>query len=398
MALFSRKPKSHSPVSTRSIQRGISTTFSALESYQPLCPQKRLYELMREAVPVIDASIGKIIRLVGSFQVECDDKEAGRALSGFLEHVPLCAHRFGIDAFLSSYLNSLLTYGNAVGEIVYTADGRYPAALLNHPVDSIVFFHKDNPLDTVMCSVTQEGYVPVPYPQRILFSALGAANSHEGGKSLLSGLEFVCATLLKIYQSIGSNFERVGNARFAVTYHPPEQGLDPLSSKAISEEIAREWTAAMQATKNGQIRDFVAVGDVDIKVIGADNQLPDTQIPVRQMLEQIVAKLGIPPFLLGLNWSTTERMSTQQADILTSELESYRRLLTPILARICRSFLLSHGYPDEFSILWDTINLQDEVERAKAKLYTAQAYSLNANTKPPTPDGGDFLSNASERR
>ena len=40
---------------------------------------------------------------------------------------------------------------------------------------------------------------------------------------------------------------------------------------------------------------FVAVGAVDIKVIGADNQLPDSELPVREMLEQIVAKLGIPP-------------------------------------------------------------------------------------------------------
>ena len=37
---------------------------------------------------------------------------------------------------------------------------------------------------------------------------------------------------------------------------------------------------------------------------------------MRQILEQLVAKTGLPPFLLGLNWSTTERMSTQQADIL----------------------------------------------------------------------------------
>lgn len=64
----------------------------------------------------------------------------------------------------------------------------------------------------------------------------------------------------------------------------------------------------------------MAVGDVSIKVIGADNQWIDTEVPVRQMLEQIVAKLSIPPFMLGLSWSTTERMSKQQADGLTSEL------------------------------------------------------------------------------
>ena len=86
------------------------------------------------------------------------------------------------------------------------------------------------------------------------------------------------------------------------------------------------------------VSDFVAVGDVQIKAIGADGQQMDSEVPVRQMLEQIVAKMGIPPFLLGLSWSSTERMSSQQADMLTSELTAYRRILEPAL-KICKTWL-----------------------------------------------------------
>ena len=84
------------------------------------------------------------------------------------------------------------------------------------------------------------------------------------------------------------------------------------------------------------VKGFVAVGDVSIKVIGADNVVLDSEVPVRQLLEQIVAKTGLPPYMLGLYWSTTERMSAQQADILTSELEYYRMILTPVLTKIGR--------------------------------------------------------------
>lgn len=128
---------------------------------------------------------------------------------------------------------------------------------------------------------------------------------------------------MKIYASIGQNFERIANLRYAVTYRPGANAVDRACAREIAGNIAREWADAMDSVKQGAIKDFVAVGDVDIKVIGADNQMIGTEVPVRQMLEQIVAKLGVPPFLLGLNWSTTERMSAQQADILTSELESY---------------------------------------------------------------------------
>ena len=109
---------------------------------------------------------------------------------------------------------------------------------------------------------------------------------------------------------------------------------------------------------------------------GADNQLFDTNVPVRQLLEQIVSKLSIPPFLLGLNWSTTERMSSQQADILTSELEYYRRLLTPVLCEIGDSYLCSVGADAVCRAEWDNINLQDESALAEARLKNAQAQEI----------------------
>ena len=117
----------------------------------------------------------------------------------------------------------------------------------------------------------------------------------------------------------------------------------------------------------------MAVGDVDIKVIGADSPVLDSQVPVRQILEQLVARTGIPPFMLGLSWSSTERMSTQQADLLTSEITAIRRSVEPALARVAELWLRLHGFDDRVEIWWEDINLQDIVEEARAQLYLAQA-------------------------
>ena len=134
----------------------------------------------------------------------------------------------------------------------------------------------------------------------------------------------------------------------------------------------------MEDAKSGTVRDFVAVGDVEIKVIGSEAQILDSQVPVRQILEQLVAKTGLPPFLLGLNWSTTERMSTQQADILTSELWALRRTVEPALRKICKTYLALEGLDDRVEILWNDISLQDITEEAKAELYKAQAAKYRA--------------------
>jgi hypothetical protein len=101
-------------------------------------------------------------------------------------------------------------------------------------------------------------------------------------------------------------------------------------------------------------------------------------VPVRQILEQLVAKTGLPPFLLGLSWSTTERMSAQQADILTAEIWALRRTVEPVLRRICKTFLALEGMDDRVEVCWEEISLQDMTEEAQADLYRAQAEKIRA--------------------
>ena len=181
---------------------------------------------------------------------------------------------------------------------------------------------------------------------------------------------------MRIYQCIGQNYDRAGNIRYAVTYKPTGEASDVMFTRERAQQIAREWADGMNSAKYGQVKDFVAVGDVDIKVIGAENQLFDTNVPVRQILEQLIAKLSIPPFLLGLSWSSTERMSSQQADILTSELEYYRRLLTPVICDVGNAYLASIGAEAACTVEWDNINLQDETALAEARLKNAQAREI----------------------
>ena len=97
---------------------------------------------------------------------------------------------------------------------------------------------------------------------------------------------------------------------------------------------------------------------------------------ISKYVEQIVSKLSIPPFLLGFSWATTERMSAQQADILTSELEYFRRLLTPLLIRIGAAVLRGAGRDCVPEVVWDPINLPDETELAEARLHNAQAAAV----------------------
>ena len=71
-------------------------------------------------------------------------------------------------------------------------------------------------------------------------------------------------------------------------------------------------------------------------------------------------------------------MSTQQADLLTSELWALRRTVEPAIARVCKMYLALEGLDDRVEILWDDISLQDITEESKAELYQAQAAKARA--------------------
>jgi len=337
-----------------------------------------LFDKVRRTVPIIDAAVSKIIRLIGSFQIQCTDPRQQQALEHFFRTVPVGLTGQSVYSFLDSYLDSLLIYGNAVGEIVFDQKNSYIAGLWNGNIADIAVACGASPMDRQYFLHTQDGDKLLPHPERILFSALKPPSGGIYGISLLQGIPALANILLRIYESVGQNFDRAGNIRYAVTYKPSDSS-DFAYAKERAETIAQEWSAGMQAAKCGEIRDFVSVGDIDIKVIGADADMPSTEIPVRQLLEQILSKLSVPPFLLGLSWSSTERMSAQQADILTSELEYYRRLLEPVIRKIALAFLQLNGSFSDISIIWDHINLQDEIELAQARLYSAQAQEIEQN-------------------
>ena len=288
----------------------------------------------------------------------------------------------GLDHFLEQYLDSMLTCGRAVGEIVPCKRGGGIAAVLCAEAASVEVREGVSPLDFMLCVRDETGALqPAPRQDLLLFTPFNPENGSPYGVSLLRSMPFLTEILLKIYHAIGQNWERVGNVHFAVIYKP-EGDTDRTLARERSEQIAREWASAMESAKGGYVRDFVAAGNVDIKVIGADNQVLDSEVPVRQILEQLIARTGIPPFMLGLNWSSTERMSSQQADMLTTEMDAIRRTLTPVVEKVCRMWLRTQGYACDFEVVWDTINLQDEVEDAKAQLYLEQARQLRlANDK-----------------
>ena len=376
-----KKRKETGPVAVCQLRNGQSHPFGALRHFVPLgSGEEEIYRQLREAIPVLDAAVGKLVRLSGGFSVKCRNPLAQKRLEQFLKTLPCGYGQVGIDSFLSCYVDSLLTYGRAVGEMV-VVDGRV-RGLCWGDVTALDVCQGQNPLEVVLWSPDEHGVMrPLPLQHLLLFTALNPEPKHPYGVSMFRGMPFLADILMRIYATVGSNWDRAGNVRYSVICKGGEE-LDPSVARERGRQLAGEWARAMEDSKNGTVRDFVAMGDVEIKVIGGEAPILDSQVPVRQMLEQLIAKTGLPPFLLGLNWSTTERMSTQQADILTSEIWALRRTVEPALWKICKTFLAYEGLDDQVEICWNDISLQDITQEARAELYMAQAEKARRDSQP----------------
>ena len=370
-----KKRKETGPVAVCQLRNGQSHPFGALRHFVPLgSGEEEIYRQLREAIPVLDAAVGKLVRLSGGFSVKCRNPLAQKRLEQFLKTLPCGYGQVGIDSFLSCYVDSLLTYGRAVGEMV-VVDGRV-RGLCWGDVTALDVCQGQNPLEVVLWGPDEHGAMrPLPLQHLLLFTALNPEPKHPYGVSMFRGMPFLADILMRIYATVGSNWDRAGNVRYSVICKGGEE-LDGVAAQERGKAVAAEWARAMEDGKNGTVRDFVAVGDVQIRVIGGETPILDSEVPVRQILEQLIAKTGLPPFLLGLSWSTTERMSAQQADLLTSELWAIRRAVEPVIRKICRTFLILEGLDPAVEIEWDEISLQDMAETARAELYAAQAAKL----------------------
>ena len=64
------------------LRNGDIHPFGAMRGFTPLGGgEERVYREMREAIPVLDAAVGKMVRLCGGFEVKCRNPQAQQKLN-----------------------------------------------------------------------------------------------------------------------------------------------------------------------------------------------------------------------------------------------------------------------------------------------------------------------------
>ena len=375
-----------------------------------------LYEALREAVPVIDAAINRMVTLDGIIRVNGENEHLVKKIRVWMKNVQVNDLQTGFQAFYSGMGNELYEQGFSIGEPVMSKDKRSIAGLRVADSKGVIFRRTDRNLETwyrkptakrgrmdgtdqvervlrnnyngndILSYLTKTGFKKIE-GDHLVYAGLHNEADNPYGVSLLRSMEFVSKVLLTIDNATLHSWERFGDPVFDVVYKTKSK-LTPEQLETRRKTIADNIKSAMESKISGKAVDFVnAIGvndELTIKVLGGEGQVLEIEQPAKHILEQIVAKTGLPPWILGYVWGTAERLALKQAELLMQESKTRFELRQPGLEKIVAMHLRAQGETwndGDWYLEQELPNMQDVVAQAQADFLRAQTALMNGNAE-----------------
>jgi hypothetical protein len=379
----SRKPEQQEPAASQTRNSAGSSWGHAFSEYAPEKQNIGLLRNLRSNIPILNAAIIKRQLLVGSYQFETfGDKGLKEKLDLFSENVNVNWLGQGLATWWMELMDSADECGGGYGELVPVKSGTDVHRLKTCRAEDFRFmFEKET--GRVRIAVKDEfSFLPVPLEKEefIYYLAFNQRDGSPQGYPLLWGLPFVGQIFLRIMKSWDNSAWRFADPSMMVIVKGGK-GQDAGSVNATKAEVLNSISSIMKLKRRGQTADVGGAvaegGDVKVEFLGGDQVIDSMEIPVKNILEQIVSATHIPPSLFGLSWATGTGAGTTtqgQVDILISLINKQRERIGYLLDRVLGTYLTMTGSSGKkFKLEWDEINLQDEVRTAQARKFNAEA-------------------------
>lgn len=373
------KPQSVSaPSQTREPLDGPFSKY--FNSYQPLKCNIELFRVIRESCPWANIAVLKRIKLIGDFTFETYGKQGLLdKMNDFKQNVKVNSMGTGVDTYLVELEDSTFCDGYAVGEIIplKSMTGIHRLKTCN----SLDFrFVADKETGLITLGIHKPGQMepePIENMDLITYLTFDQRRGNPQGYSLFYSLPFVYQILMRMEQSWSNSAWRVGDPTFfSLVKGGKGQTAEEVNtmSSALADQVANVMSLKHQG-QTGDLRGGVMEGgDVTITTLGADGKPIVEAVPVRSIEEQFVSALDIPPYMLGLSWSTTERMAIHLNDMAVSNAKWERKRVNHIIRQVMDTFLTLTGDAGaKWDIIWDEVNLFDEEYQARARNLNAMA-------------------------
>lgn len=401
-----------------------------LGKWQPRSRSPYLLEALREAIPILDGGIGRMVTMDGIIEVEGGNDALVQEIEEWMRNVPVNDLETGFQAFYTAHGAEHYEQGVGVGEIVMDKRGREVEGLRVADSKGIFFAREDGVLHTLyrapdpdpdrradglgkieqlmrgtvrgdlMAGLRTIGYVDLD-PRQLVYALHKPEADNPYGTSILRSMPFVAQILLKMENASGRAWERFGDPSFHVHYSTKNRKIDSAEARKRANTIATDLAKALAGKARGNSVDLATAAaaddEVTVEVIGAEGLVLEIEQPARHMLEQIVAGFGLPPWMLGITWSQAAGIGEQQSVVVLQESQTRFAVRKPQLRRPIEAMLRARGRtwkPRDWDIVQRLPNLMDEAKRAQAAFLRAQtAMMLNERGQVEPPETGRGVDN-----
>lgn len=398
-----------------------------LHTFVPQLVNPYFYEALRRAMPLIDGGINMMVLLDGLVRIDGKDRALVDEITAGLAEIRVDDCETGLQTFYEITGTELYEQGFAMAERVMDARGRalialrtadskgmlarrnedggidwfyrpptYEIAVRKNGTDYTEVVLRNNIVNVTPGYMNQLNYMQLD-PRTLLYSSHRPEPDGPYGVSIMRSIEFVAQNLLRIQNATGRVWDRFGDPAFRLTYKTKNRSLKSADLDKRRDQLANDLANVLAAKRAGNSADLVnAIGaddDILLEVIGANGTALALDIPARHMSEQILAKIPVPGWMLGLSDGSNNRMGDQQSEmvLMSSKVRFERRL--PMLNAIVTSWLRGQGItwkPGDWFVTQELPNLRDVMKQAQARFLNAQADMMmqgRLNEIPPTPTG-----------
>ena len=333
---------------------------------------------LRESIPLLSGAILRMKQLVGWPEIEAAPR-VKRDIDNFLKMLPNGRSQQGAKPWGQTHLDNCFCFGRAHTEILLTATRSDVHSLVEVDPRTTAFRPLPDGYNLAVAQWQYGGSTPVPLDPALTLTTVNDLRGDDPqGTSMIADIPFVADIYTKMLRAMGSTWDRFGTPTYFVKWNPPKDWNDPAGSQvktimAAPQAQMQQW-ALNKA--NGKNSDIFLAGDFTIEIMGAQGETLEFSESARTIAEQMCARWGIPPFMFGFSWASTERMSTAQAKAVTEIIDNLRDMFEPSIRQLIELRQAVTGGGSKFELRWPPVSLQDLLDVARADLMEQQAEQL----------------------
>lgn len=398
--------------------RGLGPWHAELNAWEPRAVNPWLYEALKEAIPMLDGGISRLVTLDGIIGVEGGNDRITGLIAEWMRNVPVNDLECGFQAAYALQGEEMYEQGLGLTEFVYDDKGRDVIGLRVADSKGVGFVRGEDRMHVmyrppavsgdrrrdglgtveqllrgngcggrdVVTSLTGLGFVELD-PLQLMFGIHRPEADNPYGTSVLRSVPFVAQILLRIQNSTGRLWERFGDPSFHVNYKTANRQVSFDEAGKRADTIAAALGRAMAAKGTGNSVDIATgVGkddEITIGVVGAVGEALQLEMPARHMVEQIVAAFGIPAWMLGVSWAQAAGIGEPQAELVIQDAKTRFARRLPGLKRPIEAMLRARGVTwkaGDWELVQHLPSLHDEVKRAQAEFLRTQAAMMRGET------------------